>query len=265
MHNLMSVGGGVWRMGGLARRGESLLGACRWLTWRMIWWMVVRREEEGEDCEVEGLELGRAVDACWACGVCAQFGGRAGVALLADCHRWLMWWGGGRLLWSMALTTCVGISGGIFSNAYQRLLLRFESSLLFLVPSAVLAFPTAAAATAPAAAALLGHIREAGVEGLRLGLRVVRRLAPLRQRRHVHDADVLRGHARIAELHLPPARIGAAHRDHRLDTQLKGRRGPREIETERQRQRDRDRDRETESGEEQRGGAEQRGHGHAHG
>merc|ERR1712072_1392985 len=29
------VGGGVWRMGGLARRGESLLGACRWLIWRM--------------------------------------------------------------------------------------------------------------------------------------------------------------------------------------------------------------------------------------
>ena len=47
-----------------------------------------RREEEGEDCEVEGLELGRAVDACWACGVCAQFGSRAGVALLADRHRW---------------------------------------------------------------------------------------------------------------------------------------------------------------------------------
>ena len=44
-------------------------------------------EEEGEDCEVGGLELGRAVDACWACGVCAQFGSRAGVALLADCHR----------------------------------------------------------------------------------------------------------------------------------------------------------------------------------
>jgi len=38
------VGGGVWRMGGLARRGESLLGACRWLIWWMIrWMMVVRR------------------------------------------------------------------------------------------------------------------------------------------------------------------------------------------------------------------------------
>ena len=73
---------------GEARR-ESLLGACRWMIWWMIWWLVVvrREEEEGEDCEVVGLELGRAVDACWACGVCAQFGSRAGVALLADCHR----------------------------------------------------------------------------------------------------------------------------------------------------------------------------------
>ena len=43
------VGGGVWRMGGLARRGEreSLLGACRWLTWRMIWWMMVRSRGGG--------------------------------------------------------------------------------------------------------------------------------------------------------------------------------------------------------------------------
>ena len=43
-------------MGGLARRGESLLGACRWLIWRMIWW---DDEEEGGRGELKRIERWR--------------------------------------------------------------------------------------------------------------------------------------------------------------------------------------------------------------
>jgi len=73
------------------------------------------------------------VDACWACGVCAQFGSRAGAALLADRHRWFG--AVGRRAPALkygAHNLCRDIRGK-FSNTYQRLLLSSSCHLFFFL------------------------------------------------------------------------------------------------------------------------------------